>query len=122
MSRHALSLKSQTKHPWVGILTHDFPHLPEHSLAIYLHFLDRELLESVPTPPSAEGINEAIRLAYLFTSEEIYTGLAAAWENPIVTVGMRDEFKLLTRLGILHYASRDSGAEFIAARQDLYSS
>lgn len=90
-------------------------------MAIYLHFLDRELLESVPTPPSAEGINEAIRLAYLFTSEEIYTGLAAAWENPIVTVGMRDEFKLLTRLGILHYASRDSGAEFIAARQDLYS-
>lgn len=88
---------------------------------IYLHFLDRELGNSVDFALSAPGLDRLLGLLILGTTSNLYCGLSLLWENPATTTTLSSLVKGLVETDQLdlvsHHATLD---EFIDTRRRLY--
>ncbi|MDU0294861.1 hypothetical protein, partial [Saccharothrix longispora] len=89
--------------------------------AVYLHYLDRELILSTGREMSEKQIIQATRLLTFFTQSDLYVGLSAIWENDRLTPASYEEFRLLFEQYQLQTVSRDvTLAEFRASRAAAY--
>lgn len=88
---------------------------------LYLHLLDRELIEAVRWEPKPAEVRSIVRLAALLSGESLYASLSSLWENATLSGPLRDELLLMARLDELHVVSRERSIEdFLESRRQLY--
>jgi hypothetical protein len=88
-----------------------------------MHFLDRELGESVQWTIGSEAAEEIFRVLLVGTSSWLYAGMSLLWESPAASGDLRALVDLLVEseiLGVL--SSHPTPDEFLASRQRLYAS
>ena len=83
---------------------------------VYLHFLDRELRESVEGAPPSITLEGAIRILLLATPARLYCGQSPAWEGTTASlVRLLAELISAGQLDLLsHY---NTVAEFLHSKQ-----
>ncbi len=87
----------------------------------YLHFLDRELGDSVDAVVPSNEVELALKSLVLGTSGGLYAGLSLVWEHPSVDGTVRWLLEWLLRGGILSLVSHHPRVdEFLASRRVLY--
>jgi nucleoside phosphorylase len=94
----------------------------EYRIPIYLHFLDRELRNSVQFQPTDEQMFSFVETALLLTLDRLYVGNSLLWENidsfpntiqAVLELEKHDGVRLLS-----NHATMD---EFLESRRKLYS-
>ncbi len=89
---------------------------------LYLHFLDRELGNSVGVEVSGEVASRALRILILGTSAPFYAGLSLVWEHPAVDEELIRLLSALIESESLDLVSHHPrGDEFLASRRELYA-
>ncbi|MGH8425790.1 MAG: hypothetical protein ACRER3_26080, partial [Pseudomonas fluorescens] len=89
--------------------------------AVYLHYLDRELIEAAGQHLNDLEIIRITRLLTVLTQSELYCGLSAIWENNGLGPRVHRDFELLLSHHELQTVSRDvTLGEFRASRQAAY--
>jgi nucleoside phosphorylase len=90
--------------------------------ATYLHFLDRELGQSVGAIPTPGVIESALKMLTLGTAGGMYAGLSLAWEHPSVSEDVRWLIAELIKGSLLDLVSHHPAVdEFLFSRQQLYA-
>jgi effector-associated domain 1 (EAD1)-containing protein len=89
---------------------------------IHIHFIDRELLESVGCIPSVADIQKALRILLLATPSQLYGVLPHVWEGYEYFSTLLPLFGKLIRSGnFLTVSTQATLQEFITTRQGLYT-
>lgn len=92
---------------------------------IYLHFLDRELTQSIGVTLRPETAQAAVRAMLLSSEAPLYAGISIIWESPSLQGQCGDTEGMLLDLitaGSLEIISQHSTTdEFLASRQTLYA-
>ncbi|MGY4155654.1 nucleoside phosphorylase [Bradyrhizobium sp. USDA 4461] len=92
---------------------------------IYLHFLDRELWESLRLKPDRDVIARSLRVLLLGCDEPLYCGLSLLWENPALRDSSSSITKFVLKLvecGAIEAVSQHPTVEeFIETRRELYN-
>src|SRR5215470_73709 len=92
-----------------------------YSVAVYLHYLDRELNEAAGRYVSERDAIRITRLLCMLTQSELYCGLSAIWENDRLGFRSQEDFRLLFEYNELQTISRDlTLSEFKQSRQSAY--
>ena len=88
---------------------------------VYLHFLDRELGESVQYSIDAGVAESVLRVLLVGTSSWLYAGLSLLWESPAASEEFRAFAVLLADSGAFGVVtSHPTVDDFLASRQRLY--
>lgn len=91
------------------------------SQGIYLHFLDRELLEAAAAMLSADQAATLLRLLAATTAAPLYCGLSGPWENERFAGEQMLEIEALFATGQLDLVSHSpSQSEFLDSRREAY--
>lgn len=89
---------------------------------LYLHYLDRELGQSVGVQVGDATAEFALKCLLLGTTSPMYCGLSPLWESPSMRPPFRDLVATLLAAGLVDAVSQyPTLDEFLAARQRLYA-
>lgn len=89
---------------------------------LYLHFLDRELNNSLNLTLHPRVTSSVIKALLLGTNSFLYCGLSLLWESPSIDSDLRWILGLLIKYHFLDTISHHTSvSEFIDSRQRLYS-
>jgi nucleoside phosphorylase len=89
---------------------------------LYLHFLDRELANSVNYAPTPEVVQRVLKILLLGSTAPLYCGLSLLWESPGNAAQTRQLTTSLLASGILDAVTdQPTLDEFLSSRQQLYS-
>lgn len=90
--------------------------------AIYLHFLDRELRESVGLQATDELLHRALAAAFICTNSYLYCSLSFIFETCVGYPGLAQFVSEMLRLGHLHAVSdHPTVSDFLDSRRRLYA-
>lgn len=90
-------------------------------MAIYLHFLDRELRESVGYRGDGQPLVDVLETIALMTSEPLYCSLSSLFETCLPLRGFPELFaSLYTDQHIQALSSHPTLSEFVESRQEMY--
>ena len=88
---------------------------------LYLHFLDRELGQSVGLRITEHVAKSAIKCLLIGTTSRLYSGLSLVWENPAMTGSLPEFLSVLVQIRVLDLVSNHHTLdEFLATRVSLY--
>ncbi|MEV3901756.1 hypothetical protein AB0K11_05475 [Mycobacterium sp. NPDC050551] len=91
-------------------------------MAVYLHFLDRELWGAAAGRLPAEDAIKVLRTLALLTDDVLYCGLSALWENDSLPTWALDELEALMLFDRLTTISSDATqSEFLEHRRVAYA-
>ena len=88
---------------------------------LYLHFLDRELGQSIGLSINESVAETAVKCLLIGTTSRLYSGLSLAWESPAMTGALPALLSVLLETRVLDLVSNHTTLdEFLATRVSLY--
>lgn len=89
---------------------------------LYLHFLDRELLEAVGAHLTPQLLDRTLATLTLGTDASLYCGISVIWEHTLLSDDSRRILEMLVANGVINPVSYSSTVEeFLESRMQLYS-